>query len=201
MYSVKEIFLSIQGEGHHAGRRAVFVRLAGCNLWTGREEDRTRGKAPCALWCDTQFRGGRRMSAEDVSSEMVSLWRCDTHSPFVVITGGEPALQFDQELLDALHARDAYVAMETNGTVSLRAWPDWVCISPKISGIALGACDEVKVVHPTDIAPLDYAHLSQVRYVQPLDSSEDSYAACADFVLRNPAWRVGPRLHSHCRIR
>jgi 7-carboxy-7-deazaguanine synthase len=148
-YTVKEIFKTLQGEGFHTGRVAVFCRFAGCNLWSGREDD--RATAQCRF-CDTDFVGGvKYQAASDLAAAIEAEWGPNLQSRMVVLTGGEPALQFDQALKEALHARHFYIAVETNGTVLLRANPQWICLSPKAgTALVLQAVDEVKVVFPQD---------------------------------------------------
>src|SRR5687767_9827027 len=154
MYSVKEIFYTIQGEGYQAGRPAVFCRFSGCNLWTGREEDRE--KAVCKF-CDTDFfgvgpDGGRFALATDLATHVASLWpsrNAHGSKPYVVCTGGEPLLQLDEPLVDAFHARGFEVAVETNGTQVAPAGLDWICVSPKASApLKLINGDELKLVYP-----------------------------------------------------
>jgi 7-carboxy-7-deazaguanine synthase len=149
-YAVKEIFLTLQGEGRQAGRRAVFLRLAGCNLWSGREQD--RAQAQCTF-CDTDFVGmdgenGGRYEAEALAEKVSALWG-EGSRPLVVITGGEPMLQLDAALIDALHARGMEIAVETNGTLEAPPGIDWVCVSPKAGApLVLTSGDELKLVFP-----------------------------------------------------
>lgn len=162
-YAIKEIFDTLQGEGTRAGTRAVFIRFAGCNLWSGREEDRGKGRGACAAWCDTDFVGGERLSAKEIVARVDELWpRWTTHGVppawhrdrpkrWVVVTGGEPALQFDEELREELRAAGFSVAMETNGTcdtASVRL-VDHLCVSPKLgSTLEVRRAHELKVVIP-----------------------------------------------------
>lgn len=211
-YAVKEIFYTLQGEGAHAGTAAVFVRFAGCNLWSGREEDRARdaAKGGCARWCDTDFRGtggalGGRYDAEGLASVVERLWpksigRC------VVLTGGEPALQVDRALIDALHARGYGVHMETNGTVPIAAGIDWVTVSPKPPSVPLPQrYDEVKVVSDgTGDVPREYFIASR-RFIQPRwvpDPAEclRIEARCVEWVKAHPTWRLSVQLHKHLPI-
>jgi len=200
-YAVKEIFLTLQGEGVQAGRRAVFIRLAGCNLWSGREEDRST--AICRF-CDTDFVGmdgdhGGRYEASALGDQALSLWAGEG-KPFAVITGGEPMLQLDAELLDALHDRGFTIAVESNGTIAAPKGIDWLCISPKAgSQVIQRSGQEVKVVWPQaeldmrEIARWDFEHF----LVQPMDGPElaANQRAAIDFVLANPAWRLSLQTH------
>ena len=200
-YAVKEMFLTLQGEGVQAGRRAVFIRLAGCNLWTGREEDRST--AICRF-CDTDFVGmdgdhGGRYQASGLADQAMNLWAGEG-KPFAVITGGEPMLQLDAELLDALHDRGFTIAVESNGTIAAPKGIDWLCISPKAgSQVIQRSGQEVKVVWPQaeldmrEIARWDFEHF----LVQPMDGPElaANQRAAIDFVLANPAWRLSLQTH------
>jgi 7-carboxy-7-deazaguanine synthase (Cx14CxxC type) len=206
-YAVKEIFLTLQGEGMQAGRRAVFIRLAGCNLWSGREEDRST--AICRF-CDTDFVGmdgdhGGRYEASALGDQALSLWAGEG-KPFAVITGGEPMLQLDAELLDALHDRGFTIAVESNGTIAAPKGIDWLCISPKAgSQVIQRSGQEVKVVWPQaeldmrEIARWDFEHF----LVQPMDGPElaANQRAAIDFVLANPAWRLSLQTHKLTGLR
>jgi len=159
-YSVKELFYTLQGEGAHTGRPAVFCRFAGCNLWSGREQD--RAKAVCQF-CDTDFRGtdgehgGKYASAAALADTVLDLWPADAGAgarPFVVCTGGEPLLQLDEPLIEALHACDFEIAVETNGTRPAPAGLDWICVSPKADApLRLRAGNELKLIYPQPNAP------------------------------------------------
>jgi len=212
-YTVKEVFLTVQGEGYHAGTPAIFIRLGGCNMWSGREETRQRdyqrNHAPCALWCDTEFTGGTRTSL----SELDALLYDATPKPWpslVVLTGGEPLLQADDDLIGWLRKRFATVAIETNGTVEPKFDPAhaWITVSPKQerSRIVLGAgvADEVKVVYPP-YDPLQYADLAPRRFVQPLDESASGPLRWAgkavEFAQSNPGWRVSLQTHKLLGVR
>jgi 7-carboxy-7-deazaguanine synthase len=200
-YAVKEIFLTLQGEGMQAGRRAVFLRLAGCNLWSGREED--RAGAACRF-CDTDFVGldgeyGGRYEAGALAGRVADLWG-DGGRPLVVVTGGEPMLQLDAALIDALHARGFEVAVETNGTLPAPAGLDWICVSPKAgSEIVQRSGDELKLVWPQDgidpdsLALWDFRHL----LIQPMDCADKdaALAASIDFVMKHPRWRLSLQTH------
>jgi len=206
-YAVKEIFLTLQGEGMQAGRRAVFIRLAGCNLWTGREDDRST--AICRF-CDTDFVGmdgdhGGRYPAAALADQALSLWAGEGR-PFAVITGGEPMLQLDEELLDALHDRGFTIAVESNGTIAAPRGIDWLCISPKAgSQVVQRSGQEVKVVWPQreldmdEIARWNFEHF----LVQPMDGLElaANQQATIDFVLANPAWRLSLQTHKLTGLR
>ena len=200
-YAVKEIFLTLQGEGMQAGRRAVFLRFAGCNLWTGREQD--RAAAQCTF-CDTDFVGtdgqnGGRYSAAALSAKVAELWGSGER-PLVVITGGEPMLQLDEPLIGSLHAAGFEIAVETNGTLPAAAGIDWICVSPKAgTKVVQRSGDELKLVWPQQ--GLDPAALESWDFphflIQPLDSADAaaSRAAAIDFVMNNPRWRLSLQTH------
>lgn len=204
MYSVKEMFYTLQGEGTHAGRPAVFCRFAGCNLWSGREQD--RATAQCRF-CDTQFvgtdgdGGGKFASAAELAGAMARLWPANDHGPrFAVLTGGEPALQVDTEAVDALHGERFYVAIETNGTIIPPPNLDWVCVSPKAgTDLVVRSGDEIKVVVPQDgldleaLATLDFG----ARLLQPMDGPELARNTrwAIDACLRDPRWKLGIQVH------
>lgn len=156
-YSVKERFLTLQGEGARAGAKSVFLRLAGCNLWDGRPEHRDRGEGECARWCDTDFAKGDKEDAETVVRRIDRLWNAGVGQKWVVVTGGEPLLQLDEMLVIALHKNGWKIAVETNGTVDNHAamYLDWVTVSPKLGGRLryVGRCDELKVVLPGSVKP------------------------------------------------
>ncbi|MFZ5609872.1 MAG: 7-carboxy-7-deazaguanine synthase [Pseudomonadota bacterium] len=202
-YAVKELFLTLQGEGAHSGRRAVFCRFAGCNLWSGREADRAR--AQCAF-CDTDFigtdgpGGGRFKTPADLAEAARRLWGAAGDEPFIVCTGGEPLLQLDPALINALHAAGFTIAIETNGTLALPSGIDWVCVSPKAgTAIALRQGDELKLVYPQvglDPATLtdwDFRHF----FLQPMDGpllAANTRAAIA-YCLAHPRWRLSLQTH------
>jgi 7-carboxy-7-deazaguanine synthase (Cx14CxxC type) len=198
-YTVKEIFATLQGEGAQAGRVAVFLRFSGCNLWSGREEDRM--DAVCRF-CDTDFVGGRRYDdADNLAGAVAALWPAAAGGRrLVVVTGGEPALQLDAALLAALHARDFQVAVETNGTRPLPDGLDWVCVSPKAGApLQVTAGDELKLVYPqAGAAPEDFLSLDfRNFFLQPMDGpdrAEHTRAAVA-YCLAHPAWRLSVQLH------
>jgi Organic radical activating enzymes len=179
MYSIKETYFTIQGEGFHTGRSAVFVRFAGCNLWSGHEKD--RAKALCKF-CDTDFvgidgpGGGKFATASKLADHILSKWPKGTNTePFVVCTGGEPLLQIDSELVEALHDNKFEIAIETNGTIKPPQGIDWICVSPKAeSDILINKGDELKLVYPQEGAdPSKYEHLEFDYFsLQPMDSDQ-----------------------------
>jgi 7-carboxy-7-deazaguanine synthase len=202
-YTVKEMFVSLQGEGAQSGRAAVFCRFAGCNLWNGREEH--RAAARCSF-CDTDFvgtdgdGGGRFAGAAHLAEAIDALWAAGSSRRFVVLTGGEPTLQVDAPLLDALHVLDYTIAIETNGTRTVPSGVDWICVSPK-AGAPLKQVtgDELKVVIPQDgldprtLEHLDFNHF----FVQPCDgprATEHTRTAIA-FCLTHPRWRLSTQTH------
>ncbi len=202
-YAVKEIFPTLQGEGAQAGRRAVFLRFAGCNLWTGREQD--RAQAICRF-CDTDFvgmdgqNGARYRGASALADKVAALWGEGTARRYVVMTGGEPMLQVDDALIDALHARGFEIAIESNGTLPVPRSIDWICISPKAgSDTVQRSGDELKLVWPqpgSDWAAMerwDFAHY----LIQPMDSAaaDANRAAAIQFVEDHPHWRLSLQTH------
>jgi len=206
-YAVKEIFLTLQGEGVHAGRRAVFVRFTGCNLWSGLERD--RAKAICQF-CDTDFvgmdgeGGGRFATADDLARAVAETWGSDRDSRFVVLTGGEPMLQVDAALIDALHAEGFFIAIESNGTLVVPRAIDWICISPKAqSDTVQRSGDELKLVWPQDdsnwqaMQSWNFSNL----LLQPKDAIDDPAASQANleqaiaFVQAHPKWRLSLQNH------
>lgn len=202
-YAVKECFLTLQGEGLQAGSRAVFLRFAGCNLWSGREQDRS--SAVCQF-CDTDFvgtdgEGGGKFESADLLAEQVErLWGKGREQRLVVITGGEPMLQLDAALIDALHARDFRVAMESNGTLPAADGLDWVCISPKAgSEIVQRSGDELKLVWPQ--AGIDLDELERWDFdhflVQPKDCAarEEAVDAAIALAMDRPKWRLTLQAH------
>lgn len=204
-YTVKEIFKTLQGEGIHTGRVAVFCRFAGCNLWSGREED--RATAQCRF-CDTDFVGGQRYeSAGALADAIEAEWGEGGHgSRMVVLTGGEPLLQYDAPLHSALKDRGFYTAMETNGTLRPKALADWMCLSPKAgTALELRYADEIKVVWPQALDPNEIAdrYKLKARSVQPMDGPEreaNTQAAIA-FCMANPQWRLSLQTHKWTGIR
>jgi 7-carboxy-7-deazaguanine synthase len=208
MYVAKEIFYTLQGEGANAGRAAVFLRFAGCNLWTGREQDRAR--AVCQF-CDTDFvgtgpDGGRFEDADALARAVAAQWPQDGGEPFVVCTGGEPLLQLDTALIDALHERGFRVAVETNGTIAPPTGIDWTCVSPKADAPLLLRCgEELKLVFPQErgeperYADLDFQHF----FLQPMDGPEvDAHTRRAvAYCLAHPRWRLSLQTHKLLGIR
>ncbi len=209
-YAVKEIFYTLQGEGAQAGRPSVFCRFAGCNLWSGREAD--RATATCTF-CDTDFvgtdgeGGGKFRSAGELAAAIAAFWpAAEPARRYVVCTGGEPLLQLDAPLIDALHAAGFEVAVETNGTQPAPAGLDWVCVSPKAEApLVLTAGSELKLVYPQDDAAperfgmLDFTHF----YLQPMDGprlAENTQAAMA-YCLAHPQWRLSLQTHKLLGIR
>lgn len=205
-YAVKEIFLTLQGEGQHTGRRAVFCRFAGCNLWTGREED--RGQAICRF-CDTDFvgmdgvNGGRFANAAVLAARIAALWGPERDRRFVVLTGGEPMLQVDDALIDALHRAGFTIAIESNGTMAVPRSIDWICISPKAGSTTVQTSgDELKLVWPQAgsdwqaMAQWDFAHfLVQPMDMEAAEQRDANVRAAIDFVRDNPGWRLSLQTH------
>lgn len=208
-YAVKEMFLTLQGEGVNAGRRAVFVRFAGCNLWSGREQDRVT--AVCTF-CDTDFvgtdglGGGRFADAAALAGAVADHWGEGAADRLVVLTGGEPMLQIDDAIVDALHARGFRIAVESNGTLPAHPGIDWVCVSPKAGSVVVQRSgDELKLVWPqpgTDLDAIerwDFANL----LLQPLDDphADANRAACIDLVMARPRWRLSLQTHKMLGLR
>jgi 7-carboxy-7-deazaguanine synthase len=208
-YAVKELFLTLQGEGVHAGRRAVFVRFAGCNLWSGREQDRA---AAVCRFCDTDFvgidgdGGGRFADGRALADAVVAAWDGDGPERFVVLTGGEPMLQVDDALIDALHEAGFTIAIESNGTLPVHPAIDWVCISPKAgSEVVQRRGDELKLVWPQagsdliEIESWDFRHF----LVQPLDDAAGraNWEAATTLVMTRPKWRLSLQTHKLLGLR
>ncbi len=203
-YTVHEMFLTAQGEGANLGRVAVFIRFAGCNLWSGREED--RATAVCRF-CDTEFRGGERYAdAQALAKAALALWPQGGGNRMAVLTGGEPLLQVDAALLDALHACGFWVAVETNGTVPLPCPIDFVCVSPKAGTVlVLTAADELKLVFPqTGAPPEKFAGFAAKQFwLSPMDGPEvaANTAQAAAYCLANPFWRLNIQAHKSWGLR
>jgi 7-carboxy-7-deazaguanine synthase len=208
-YSIKEIFYTLQGEGAHAGRPAVFCRFSGCNLWTGREQD--RASAVCTF-CDTDFvgtdgeRGGKFRDAEALAAEIDSLWPA-THAPskYVVFTGGEPLLQLDAALIAAMHAHGFTIAIETNGTLPVPPGVDWICVSPKMgSKLVVEKGNEIKVVIPQAHQDLSaYEHLDFDNFfVQPMDGllAAQNTRLAIETCRSNPKWKLSLQTHKLLQI-
>jgi 7-carboxy-7-deazaguanine synthase len=202
MYAVKEIFYTLQGEGANAGRAAVFCRFAGCNLWSGREQD--RASADCQF-CDTDFvgvdgEGGGKFATADALADACATVAGNAGANFVVLTGGEPMLQVDAPLIDALHARGFTIAVETNGTLPVPRAIDWICVSPKAgTELKQRSGDELKLVYPQadldpeTVAGLAFAH----RYLQPMDGPDakaNTDRAIA-YCKAHPGWRLSVQTH------
>ena len=202
-YTVKEIYFTIQGEGFHTGKDAVFCRFSGCNLWSGLEKDRS--KAVCNF-CDTDFvgidgeNGGKYKSHTDLIKKIESCWPKNKKEKYVVFTGGEPLLQLDQKLIDALHRCDFKIAIETNGTILPPKDIDWICVSPKKNAdLLLKKGDELKLVYPQeDFNPeqfelLDFTHFS----IQPMDGKElqNNILKCVSYCIENPSWKLSLQTH------
>jgi 7-carboxy-7-deazaguanine synthase (Cx14CxxC type) len=208
-YSVKEIFYTLQGEGAQAGRAAVFCRLAGCNLWTGREQD--RADAVCKF-CDTDFvgmdgtKGGRFKSAEDLAEAIDSEWLGNEGKKLVVVTGGEPLLQLDEELVVAIKRRGFEIAIETNGTLDAPEHIDWICVSPKAGApLRIKRGNELKLVYPQgELAPTDVAELKFDHFwLQPMDGPEqiENTRQAIAYCLDHPKWRLSLQTHKMTGIR
>ena len=211
-YTVKEIFYTLQGEGANAGRAAVFLRFSGCNLWTGREEDRADAACP---FCDTDFvgtgpDGGKFEGAEAVARAVVSRWPWKNMRgarPLVVCTGGEPLLQLDAPLVAALHDAGFEVAIETNGTKQPPAGIDWICVSPKAGALPLTLThgNEIKLVYPQhDAMPEKFAALDfRYFFLQPMDGPEreQNTQRAVEYCMGNPRWRLSLQTHKLLNIR
>jgi 7-carboxy-7-deazaguanine synthase (Cx14CxxC type) len=209
-YSVKELFLTLQGEGGQQGRAAVFCRFAGCNLWSGREED--RAGAVCTF-CDTDFvgldgpGGGRFAAADDLADAVLAAWGApdSPHGRLVVLTGGEPLLQVDGLLINALHARGFEIAVETNGTIAAPDGLDWICVSPKAdTPLAQLSGQDLKLVFPqAGVDPERFAGLDFERFfLQPMDGPrrEANTRAAIAYCLAHPRWRLSVQTHKYIGI-
>jgi 7-carboxy-7-deazaguanine synthase (Cx14CxxC type) len=202
MYKVKEVFYTLQGEGTNAGRPAVFCRFTGCNLWSGREQDRAR--AICRF-CDTDFVGGDKFTADGLADCIDGLWP-GGGSKFVVCTGGEPLLQLDSTLIKALHDRGFIIAVETNGTVAAPAWLDWICVSPKAgTTLQITRGDELKLIYPQEgIDPSVFEQLDfEEFFLQPMDGPLRSFNTelALQYCLLHPRWRLSLQTHKLLGIR
>jgi 7-carboxy-7-deazaguanine synthase len=207
-YAVKEIFLTLQGEGGQAGRPAVFCRFSGCNLWSGREAD--RATAICSF-CDTDFvgmdgpGGGRFGSADALAEAIEAAWQGGPDNRLVVLTGGEPLLQLDGPLVAALHGRGFSLALETNGTIAAPPGVDWICVSPKAdAALAQASGQELKLVYPqVGVDPARFEALAFERFLlQPMDGpalAENTKAAIA-YCLAHPRWRLSVQTHKYLGI-
>ena len=213
-YSVKEIYYTLQGEGAQTGRPAVFLRFAGCNLWSGHEKDRESAVCP---FCDTDFvgidgpGGGRFRAAEDLAEAVVAAWPGDSDArnaagrPLVICTGGEPLLQLDEGAVAALHEEGFEVAVETNGTLEAPDGLDWICVSPKAGAdLVQRQGDELKLVYPQEAAPpdsfeeLEFAHF----FLQPMDGPrrEQNTRLAVEYCLAHPRWRLSLQTHKYLGI-
>jgi len=207
-YAAKEIFKTLQGEGAQAGRAAVFCRFAGCNLWSGRESD--RASAACTF-CDTDFvgtdgpGGGKFTTAQALAETLAATWGPDRARRYVVFTGGEPLLQIDAALLDAVHAQGFEIAIETNGTLLPPPGIDWICVSPKgTAPVALRAGNELKLVYPQLDAPpesfagLDFEHF----FLQPMDGPQRvaNTERAVQYCTQHPQWRLSLQTHKYIGI-
>lgn len=209
MYSIKEIYYTIQGEGVHTGQAAVFCRFAGCNLWSGLEKD--RANAVCKF-CDTDFWGtdgknGGKYTATALASLCKSLWpvKDSEAKPFIVCTGGEPLLQMDEALIKAFKNEGFFIAIETNGTIIPPHGIDWICVSPKAKAeVKLTTGDELKLVYPQkENKPSDFEHLDfQYFSLQPLDDVDQKHniKACIDYVMAHPQWNLCLQTHKFIGI-
>ncbi|WP_372836093.1 7-carboxy-7-deazaguanine synthase [Pontibacterium sp.] len=203
MYSIKEIFYSLQGEGAHSGRPAIFCRFTGCNLWSGREQD--RDTAVCDF-CDTDFigtdgnNGGKFADADALVNFLLSLWPADQQHRYVIFTGGEPALQLDDALIEACHGANFEVAIETNGTKPLPSGIDWICVSPKADAeLVITQGNELKLVYPQPLAqPERFADLAfEHFYLQPMDGPlRQMYTKdTVEYCLAHPLWKLSLQTH------
>jgi 7-carboxy-7-deazaguanine synthase (Cx14CxxC type) len=214
VYSVKEIYFTLQGEGAHTGRPAVFCRFSGCNLWSGHEKDRASAICP---FCDTDFvgtdgsGGGKFGSAEDLAVAVSAAWPGEPGDdrsrarPLVVCTGGEPLLQLDAEAIAALHAAGFEIAVETNGTVKPPAGLDWICVSPKAGArLELIRGHELKLVFPQETAlPEEFADLEfEFFFLQPMDGPqrEENTRLAVEYCLAHPQWRLSLQTHKYIGI-
>jgi 7-carboxy-7-deazaguanine synthase (Cx14CxxC type) len=207
-YHIKEAYYTLQGEGFHTGRAAVFCRFTGCNLWSGKEED--RNNAVCRF-CDTEFvgtdgpNGGHFDSAEELALHLARLWEGSSRKIFIVCTGGEPLLQLDQNLITALHSNNMEIAVETNGTIEPPDGIDWLCVSPKAEAeLVVSEGNELKLVYPqAGCNPEDYADLEFDHfYLQPMDGDnlEKNIEAAVIYCLSNPDWKLSLQTHKIINI-
>ena len=202
-YSVKEIYYTLQGEGYHTGRPAVFIRFSGCNLWTGHEKDRS---GAICNWCDTDFVGtnginGGKFSAEEITNIINSLWKGNVQTePYVICTGGEPLLQMDESLIKAIHKAGFEIGLETNGTMIPPDGIDWICVSPKANAdLVLKNGNELKVVYPQcGMNPRIHEKLKFDHfYIQPMDGIDhkNNIKRSEKFVLDHPKWKLSLQTH------
>lgn len=212
-YFVKEIFYTLQGEGHASGRPAVFCRFARCNLWSGREKDRMSAHTICKF-CDTDFvgtdgeGGGKFKTAAELAAAVRAKWKGEAHRrsfPYVVCTGGEPLLQLDKALVEALHAQDFTIAIETNGTLEPPEEIDWICVSPKAGApLVLTEGDELKLVYPQmEADPTTFEHLQFSHfYLQPMDGPDitENVKRAVEYCKEHPQWHLSLQTHKYMGI-
>lgn len=208
-YSVKEMFYTLQGEGANCGRAAVFLRFSGCNLWSGRDEDRHQGPGSCSRWCDTEFvgtdgvGGGRFVDAFALARRVSETWAGgDGVKRLVVCTGGEPLLQLNDAAICALRALDFEVAVETNGTIHVPQGLDWVCVSPKSAAqLVVFSGNELKLVYPQDgLDPVQFERLNFGHFfLQPKDGADRdrNTASAIQYCLAHPRWRLSIQMHKY----
>ena len=207
-YSVKEIFITLQGEGFNTGKTAIFCRFAGCNLWTGKSKDKEN--ATCNF-CDTDFVGtnglnGGKYSLNELVNKVKALWNSKKEKKFIVFTGGEPLLQLDSNLVDILKKNNFFVAIETNGTINPPDNIDWICVSPKVkSKLKVKNGNEIKLVYPQENMKIkEYEKLNFKHfYIQPLDNKNylANKAKAINFVIKNPNWKLSLQTHKYIGIR
>lgn len=196
-FKVKEIFKTLQGEGYWAGRPAIFIRFAGCNLWTGREEDR---QSAICKFCDTDFLGGQKMDAHEICRKASELWGTGRENRFCVLTGGEPALQVDFQLIATLRRYDFHVAIETNGTKNIDLLADWITVSPKAGAMPLiqNWGDELKLVYPQEsLDPAQFTEGFEHYFLQPMDGADKdrNTKLAIEYCQANPRWRLSIQVH------
>lgn len=207
-YSIKEIYYTIQGEGAQTGRPAVFLRFSGCNLWSGREED--RDQAICKF-CDTDFWGvdgvnGGKYTKAELTAKLMSIWpNMEMGRPYVVCTGGEPLLQLDESLINAFHQAGFEVGCETNGTINAPQSLDWICMSPKAgTEILVTSGNEIKIIYPQPgIDPIDFDQYAfDHYYLQPMDNErqKENIQATLQYCLKHPKWKLSLQTHKLLNI-
>ncbi len=203
MYTIKEIYYTLQGEGFHTGRPAVFIRFSGCNLWSGLEKDR---KEAICYWCDTDFVGtnginGGKYSALKIKDIVTSLWPTNKSAkPYVVLTGGEPLLQVNENLIKKLHDAGFEIGLETNGTIIPPNGIDWICVSPKANAkLKLDKGNELKIIYPQcGVNPRIYENLEfDYFYIQPMDGKDQELTIkkSENFIMKHPQWRLSLQTH------
>ena len=207
MYSIKEIFYTLQGEGRYVGRPAIFIRFAGCNLWSGHEKHR---ESAICKFCDTDFvgidgPGGGKYEASEIVNKIQTLWPDPTIPPFIVCTGGEPALQMDEDFINALHQIQCFISIETNGTLLLPKGIDWICVSPKSNAaLTVISGDELKLVYPQlDALPEQFENLSFTRFsLQPMDGPEieKNIQLTLEYCKAHPRWNLSLQTHKILNI-